>query len=185
MKVIEFVTLVVFLSTINISLAEDEHGHEGREQISNEEHKEHERKDDHDNDKDQHEGENHHEHGDHEGGKSIGKGKAIEQVDEEKGFMLSKEAIKTLGIRLEKVESSQFHIGKSTLVASKDTKGVYRFRAGFFKLVPVEIIKEDEDGYRVKTKEIDFGDQIVIGGVGLLRVSDIYSTDKAEYGHSH
>jgi len=107
------------------------------------------------------------------------------EVDEKKGFKLSKEAIKTLKLKLQNVDGDQFFISKATLVASKDLKGVYRFRAGFFKLLPAKILKEKKDGYEVKVGGVDFGDQIVVNGVGLLRVSDVYSTDKAEYGHSH
>lgn len=121
----------------------------------------------------------------HGGGKAMGEGKAIVEVDEVKGFKLSKEAIKTLKLKLKTVEGSTFGIGKKTLVASKDMKGVYRFRAGFFKLLPAKIIKEEANGYKVEVKGVDFGDQVVINGVGLLRVADVYSTDKSEYGHGH
>jgi hypothetical protein len=126
----------------------------------------------------------HSEH-DHGSSKAIGKGKAIVDVDEKKGFRLSKEAVKTLKLRLKNVDGSTFQIDKKTLVASKNTKGVYRYRAGYFKLLPAKIIKEVKGGYRIDVKGVDFGDQIVIDGVGLLKVTDVYSTDKSEYGHSH
>jgi hypothetical protein len=51
--------------------------------------------------------------------------------------------------------------------------------------MPVELLKESKGKYLVKVKGVDFGDQIVIDGVGLLRVTDVYSTDTSEYGHSH
>jgi hypothetical protein len=136
--------------------------------------------DDHSEDHDNHEG-----HDGHGGGKAIGKGKAIEAVDKVKGFKLSREAIKTLKLKLQTVDGDEFTIQKTTLVASKGSKGLYRFREGFFKFLPVKIIKEVSNKYLVKVKGVDFGDQIVTNGVGLLRVSDVYSTDKSEYGHSH
>ena len=43
---------------------------------------------------------------------------------------------------------------------------------------------EIED-YTFQVKGVDFGDQIVVDGLGLLRVTDVYSTDKSEYAHSH
>ncbi len=125
------------------------------------------------------------EHGHGVGGKAVGEGKAIVEISEEKGFKLSKEAIKTLELKLLNVDSDEFLIEKTTLVTSKKLKGVYRFRGGFFKLLPVELKKEVDGKYLVKVKGVDFGDQIVINGVGLLRVADVYSTDKAEYSHSH
>ena len=151
--------------------ADDEHDHSG------EAHKKH---DDIAGDDHSHKG-----HDDHGGGKSVGKGKAIEEVDEVKGFKLSKEAIKSLKLKLQTVDGDEFEINKTTLVASKDIKGIYRFRDGFFKFLPITLKREIKGKYLVKVKGVDFGDQIVTDGVGLLRVSDVYSTDKSEYGHSH
>lgn len=148
----------------------------------------HDDHDDHDDhaDHDDHEGEEDgHRHG-HGGGKAIGEGKAIVEVDEEKGLKLSKEAIKSLSIKLEDyTPSSKTKIAKKTLVTSKNQKGLYRFRRGFFKLINIRILKEESNHYLIRTSDLARGDQIVVGGVGLLRVSDIYSTDKSEYGHSH
>ncbi len=164
-------------------------GHKGHSEDDGHAHNDHKKDDGHDHGShDDHKGhgdhDSHDDHG-HGGGKAIGKGKAIEEVDEKKGFRLSKEAIKTLKLKLNTVDGSTFKINKKTLVASKNIKGVYRFRAGFFKLLPAKITKELPDGYMVEVKGVDFGDQIVINGVGLLRVTDVYSTDKSEYGHSH
>ncbi|MAF91137.1 MAG: hypothetical protein CL674_07665 [Bdellovibrionaceae bacterium] len=153
----------------------DDHGHKGHSEDDGHDHDEHKEEDGHD----------HGSHEGHGGGKAIGKGKAIEEVDEKKGFKLSKEAIKTLKLKLNTVDGSSFKISKKTLVASKNKKGVYRFRAGFFKFMPAKITKELSDGYQVEVKGVDFGDQIVVNGVGLLRLTDVYSTDKSEYGHSH
>mgnify|MGYP001181105651 CR=1 FL=1 len=168
------------------SHSEDEHKKEGHKHESEDEHK--------DGDEEEHghghgdetsHKEDEHGHGHGGGGKAVGEGKAIVEISEEKGFKLSKEAIKTLELKLLNVDSDEFLIEKTTLVTSKKLKGVYRFRGGFFKLLPVELKKEVDGKYLVKVKGVDFGDQIVINGVGLLRVADVYSTDKAEYSHSH
>ena len=170
----------------------DGHGHKKKKKEESHKghgHDDHSENDDHAHDKqneaEKHDHGSHDEHDGHGSGKAIGKGKAIEEIKEEKGFRLSKEAIKTLKLKLDTVDGASFKISKKTLVASKNTKGVYRFRAGFFKLLPAEITKELPDGYIVEVKGVDFGDQIVVDGVGLLRVTDVYSTDKSEYGHSH
>ncbi len=122
---------------------------------------------------------------DHDDGKSIGAGKAIKEVDENKGFQLSSEAVKTLSLKLKAVHGSTFRIKKDALVKSKNIKGVYRYRSGFFKFLPAKVVKKLSDGDVIEVKDVAFGDQIVINGVGLLRVTDIYSTDESEYGHSH
>ena len=148
-------------------------------------HDDHDDHDGHDHSKAGHDDQDDHDGHDHGGGKAIGKGKAIEVVDEVKGFKLSKEAIKSLKLKLKTVDGDEFEIEKTTLVTSKNVKGLYRFRGGFFKFLPVSLVKEKNGKYLVKVKGVDFGDQIVTNGVGLLRVTDVYSTDKSEYGHSH
>lgn len=207
-----YIIFLIFSYTINMANAEEgnEHaGHDhketkhskddGHEHNKKKKHDEHEHSEGYDNiegssspvhdahtDHDDHKEENGHaDHGEHGGGKAVGKGKAIEEVDESKGFKLSKEAIKTLKLKLQTVDGDEFSIDKTTLVSSKSTKGLYRFRGGFFKFMPVELLKESKGKYLVKVKGVDFGDQIVIDGVGLLRVTDVYSTDTSEYGHSH
>lgn len=187
--------LIIVLVTSNflltsLSFGEDGHDHKNHAEKSDKKkkaaedshaHDEHKENDEHDHEAD----DNHSDHDDHGGGKSIGQGKAILEIDEVKGFRLSKEAIKTLKLKLNTVAGSSFKITKKTLVASKDKQGVYRFRSGYFKFLSAEIIKEYSDGYGVEVKGVEFGDQIVVDGVGLLRVADVYSTDKSEYGHSH
>jgi len=163
MKNIKTILMSIFLLN-GLAFAEDGHGHSKQEK-----HDEHNENKEHD----------------HETSKAIGKGKAIEVVDEIKGFKLSKEAIATLNLKFKKVDGNEFRINKTTLVSSKSVKGVYRFRAGFFKLLSAEILKETNSEYRVKVDRLNLNDQIVINGVGLLRVADIYSIDKSEYGHSH
>ncbi len=186
MKNIKFITMTIFLIS-NLAFAEGDHDHSSHK--GHDHSKQEEKHDDHDDHKG-HDHSKHDDHDDHKGhdhgaSKAIGKGKAIEVVDEKKGFKLSKEAIKTLKLRLQNVDGDEFEISKATLVSSKSIKGVYRFRAGFFKLLNAKILKETKSGYKVKVAGVEFGDQIVINGIGLLRVTDVYSTDKSEYGHSH
>lgn len=189
-----FVTLFLLNNLVFAEDGDDHSSHSGDDHSKQEKHDDHEGHKRHDHSKhdniDEHKGHDHEKKDDHEGhdhgaSKAIGKGKAIEVVDEKKGFKLSKEAIKTLKLKLQNVDGDEFEISKSTLVSSKSIKGVYRFRAGFFKLLTAKILKETKTGYKVKVAGVDFGDQIVINGVGLLRVTDVYSTDKSEYGHSH
>lgn len=156
----------------------EEHTHENDEL---DDHKSEVHSDHEDDKKDSHAG-----HADHEeSGKAVGKGKAIVAIDENKGFKLSEEAIKSLGIEFKKVDSSTFIITKETLVTFKMNKAVYRFRDGFFRLQDAQILNEFDHGYKVEVKGIEGGDHIVTSGTGLLRVADVYSTDKSSYGHSH
>ena len=197
------ILLVLAISSLGFISAFAEDGHEHADHKEKEEHGKHKESDGHDHGKehsdhdniDKHKGHDDHDdkkddghagHDDHEeGSKAVGEGKAITAVDKVKGFKLSKEAIKTLGLKLQTVDGATFSISKKTLVTSKNKKGVYRFRGGFFKLLEAKILREEKSGYKVEVSGVDFGDQIVVNGTGLLRVTDVYSTDKSSYGHSH
>ena len=111
--------------------------------------------------------------------------KAVLLVDEEEGLKLSDEAIKTIGIKFITPTTNRFTILKSALVSSMRTTGVYRFREGSFKLIPVTVVKDSDEKYLVSTAEFTTGDKVVVGGASLLRVADIYSTDKSEHSHAH
>ncbi|MCT4641209.1 MAG: hypothetical protein N4A33_02860 [Bacteriovoracaceae bacterium] len=197
----KYIFVIGFLVIINLAFAEKGNDHFGHKHDKTSQHSDDDGHD-HSNKKghDDHSGHNHskdshsehkgHKHGSeddhgHGNGKALGKGKAIEVVDEVKGFKLSKEAIKSLELKLKTVDGDEFEIEKPTLVTSKNIKGLYRFRGGYFKFLEVKLVKEIKGKYLVKVKGVDFGDQIVTNGVGLLRVTDVYSTDKSEYGHSH
>lgn len=126
-----------------------------------------------------------HENHTEEASKAIGKGKAIEEVNEDKGFKLSSEALKSLKIKMEKLNGKILRIFKGTLVTTRGFNGVYVYREGFFKLIKVVVLDKDKAGYKIKIEEIKTGDQIVTNGADLLTVADVFSKDNSEYGHSH
>jgi len=162
-------------------------GHKGHDHGTKEKHADHSGHDDHKG-HDDHGGEDDHGHGHgHGGGKAIGAGKAIVKVDEKLGFKLSSIAIQNLKLELKSVSGKKLTVASSTVVKSKNLVGVYRFKDGFFKFLNAKVIKNNKKSKTmvISVKDLNFGDQIVTKGVSLLRVSDVYSTDKSEYGHSH
>lgn len=130
---------------------------------------------------DHHKGE-HHGHG---SSKAIGEGKAITEVDEAHGFKLSPQAVQSLGLKTKSIRSRAFEVPRSALVLVNDRAGLYRLREGFYKFIPIDGWDVSAKTLNVQSKEFREGDEIVVRGVGLLRVSDVYSTDEAEYGHGH
>lgn len=112
-------------------------------------------------------------HSDHHGkSHRFGPEKAILDVDENKGFKLSQESRKLLKIKTQKISSLNREIPPEATVYIKDKKGFYVLRQGYFKFQ-----KMDE-----KPK---IGDKIVVEGKEIIAISDIFSTDQSEYGHSH
>lgn len=172
MKIIVFMLAIMSFS---IFANEDDH-HDHSHDEKSESHKDH----------DEYEGE-HDDHAEHEHGssKAVGDGKAITAVDEVKGFSLSVESIKLLGVEFKNAVGTSIDLPHKALVVNRTERGFYRLRGGFFKFVVAKKVEETSDGYRVLAPDWKFGDRIVVNKVDLIRVSDIYSTDDAEYGHSH
>lgn len=161
---------------------EDDHGH-GKEE---DDHGHGKDEDDHGHDKD----EDDHGHGDeddhgHGGGKAVGPGKAILEVSEAKGFKLSKEAFHALNVKFMDIEQDSIKIRKDVLVSYQNKTGVYRYRNEFFKFIPVTIKEQKQGQYFVQSPALQSGDKVVTSPVGLIRITDVYSTDTAEYGHGH
>lgn len=127
----------------------------------------------------------HDEHEEHGSSKAIGEGKAIVEVSEENGFKLSDESISFLNIKFEKINGRRFLIKREALAVNRKQKGIYRYRDGFFKFLEVAEIEYSKLGLYVTVSDIKAGDEVAVDHLDLIKVCDIYSTDTAEYGHSH
>lgn len=186
----------------NISLANDskEHAH-----ASNEKESKSNDHDDHDDGGSEHEDEGHdhkeeekshesvgHGHGG-EGGEhgeeenaQVGPDKGITEYDEEKGFKLSSEALKNFDIKTMQVVSSElFTVDSNVVVHVGQEKNLFRLRDGFFKRIDYSQISKNGSKITMRSKDLKSGDQIVIQGLGFLRISEIAATGGAPEGHSH
>ena len=130
-------------------------------------------------------GEHHDDKHHHGAGKAIGPGKAIEEVKEGEGFKLGVKAFELLKVELLKIKSHTFLIPKVALVRQKNETGLYRYKNGYFLLFQVSVVQEKSEWLKVYSEGLKEGDLIVKSKANLLRVADIYSTDKSEYGHGH
>lgn len=120
----------------------------------------------------------------------IGPGKAISAVSHDLGFSLSEKAKEALGIQYFKIEenSVSYFIPSSALVTYQEYQGVYRYREGWFKLLPLTSVRTSNPkliNIRASESELKSGDQIVVHGAGLLRVADLDAFGSAEAGHGH
>jgi len=192
MKNIFFTTLIctlISMLSMNIGVAEDNHDHDHAE--THTEHNEAKKSNDHD-EHDEHaeheehqENDDHEGHDDHESSKAVGPGKAIEAVDEKLGFKLSKAANANLEIVLQSFSGTLMKLPKKALVQVKDQIYLYRYRDEYYKLISAKLVNEKSDSVTVKIDSHQYGDQIVVSGTSLLRVSDVYANDEASYAHSH
>lgn len=194
-----YITLALFLFSFEGSaLEKDDHKHSGEAKqlhrpsaSHDDEHdqgKTHKGHDDHEEDDDSEGHKDEHDH-DHESEARFGLGKAIQEVKEGKGFKLSKEAFKTLELGFHELRSSgtngSFQIPEAALVTTKNITGVYRFREDFFKFIPVSLRGNSDNLFNARTDELMAGDRIVVEGVGIITLTDVFSTDSSEYGHGH
>ncbi len=114
----------------------------------------------------------HHSEGDEHNKNRFGQEKAITDVDEQNGFKLSPESIKTMGIETRVIDVKGPQIPKSSFVSVKNKKGFYILRDGYFSFVELNSIRDLMPNDRVVTK-----------GMGIIAITDVFSTDEAEYSH--
>lgn len=135
------------------------------------------------NEKEHHEEESHEEE---EVSPSVGAGKAVTEANKKEGLKLSEKAIASLGITYLPASSSETQqLPLSCVVFFQDEAGVYRVRNGWIKLIEIEITARKNAEITFKTREIAAGDQIVKGGVPLLRAAELEALSGSGEGHGH
>lgn len=164
MKIIIFILVGVIAFS---SLYAEDHDHKPAE--IHEEHNEHEEHQEHDD-----------EHG-HEENSQVGEGKGIVAASEDDGIKLSPEAEKNFEIQ--KVSGNI--IPKSALVKVGEEINLYRYRDGFYKRVDFNVVKNDGDKIHIQSPDLKSTDQIVVQGMGYIRIVEIAAFGGAVTGHSH
>src|SRR5690606_15835850 len=111
--------------------------------------------------------------------------KAIMEVNHEGGIKLSKEATSLLEIKTMKARNGKVILPYEAVVFIKKEKGIYIKRDGFYYYVEIASISRFKNQVSFNYSNFKSKDEIVISGVELLRVSDVFSKDESEYGHGH
>lgn len=191
--------LVTFvgLSIGNYTFAESDRDHSGNDHSQEEtkskkkenkssRHEDHEGHDDHEHAEEEPHG--HSSHGDH-GGSKFGKGKAIVEVQGEgKRFQLAKGAIKTMGLKSIKLDSSSqgvYEVPASSVVDFQNEIGIYKRQGDWFELIDVKVVQRGKYAAKIKASDLSAGDEIVNGGVALLRVAHLEASGQGGQGHVH
>lgn len=162
-----------------------DHGHEKKSKHDHDEEEDHDHghkkkvKHDHD-EKASHEDEHGHGHA-----SKLSKDKAVMEVNDDGGVKLSKEAIALLEIKTRKAINGEFSLPLDAIVFIKRTKGFYLKRDDFFYFIENNNIKKSQKEFSVNYSKFQKNDEIVIAGVELLRISDVFAKDESEYGHGH
>jgi len=136
------------------------------------------------------------EHGDHEHGKAdsrheheetsqVGPDKGIVEANESQGIKLSPEAEKNFGLTRIRVSGPSVEIPKSAIVTAVTEINIVRYRNGFYKRVDFSEVSRSIDKIVVRSEDIKLGDEIVVKGLGFLRIAEIAAFGGAPEGHSH
>jgi hypothetical protein len=157
------------------------HGHSHEEEESA--HADGHDKDDHAEKKDEH---GHGEHEEEEAAPNVGPDKGIIEASEEDGIKLSPEALKNFGIKTIKLTSQgPWSVPISARLLAAEEVNLYRVRAGAFKRVDFNVVKKASDTMMITSSDLKAGDEIVISGIGFLRIAEISAFGGAPEGHSH
>ena len=197
LKNILIVSVLVFLAKPALSDDHD-HKHDSKTQPAQSESKhEHEEGDEDRHDSDhKEEGENHpHDdnkeghangkHEEHEENPQVGPGKGILEASEESGIKLSPEAEKNFEIARLKVSQESIEIPKSAIVRAVSEVNVFRYRNGFYKRIDFEQLSRAQNKIFIKSEDLKPGDEVVVSGLGFLRIAEIAAFGGAPKGHSH
>lgn len=156
-------------------------------------HDKHEGHDNHEKDKDHNHKEakaSHDEHGEHgnesEENPQVGEGKGITVASAEDGIKLSSEAIKNFEIKTIKISNlNSISVSKKAIVTAGDEVNLFRVRDGFYKRIDFDILRKEGVQIMIKSKELKLNDEIVVYGMGFLRIAEIAAFGGAPEGHSH
>ncbi|OFZ10698.1 MAG: hypothetical protein A2Z20_07950 [Bdellovibrionales bacterium RBG_16_40_8] len=191
------VIFILYIFSLTHAFAEDSHEHGESNQAENHAHEE--KKSEHAHDEKESHGENeehddaeshaeddhdHHEEGGHEeeGGAKVGSDKGITEKSES-GFKLSKEAIAAFNLKFKGVSGVEIEVSKAALVHIKNGKYVYRIRNGWISRVPINVTSLSSGQVKVKSHDLNDGDQIVTFGTGFIRGAELILSEGATHSH--
>ncbi len=129
----------------------------------------------------------HNEEGEPKGNPSVGPKKGITEINEKDGFKISKEAYQNFDIQTVtlKKDSTTWEIPLKAVLYSGDEVNVFRLRQGFYKRVDFIPLSKTRTEIKIKSADLQAGDEVVFQGHAFLRSVEIVATGGAPHGHSH
>lgn len=116
---------------------------------------------------------------------SVGPDKGIVEANDESGFKLSPEAFKNFELKFVNVSSGTLTLPRSAIVLAGEETNLFRMRKDFFKRIDFKIVRQSEKEIVVQSKDLSPGDQIVVAGLGFLRIAELAAFGGVAHGHSH
>ncbi|MBS1962315.1 MAG: hypothetical protein JST04_08875 [Bdellovibrionales bacterium] len=100
----------------------------------------------------------------------IGPDKGITELAPDKSFKLSPEAKQTFAIRTVAQSANTFSVPNTAIVNARTESQLFRLRDGFYKPIHFKFLKQGDQMATVQTTELKAGDEVVVQGVGFLRI---------------
>lgn len=126
---------------------------------------------------------------DHEGEEeagNVGPDKGIVEASERSGFKLSPEAHKNFEVTTRKLTGDgPWALPANAVVHSGEEVNLFRYRSGFFKRIDFQNIRKVGEELVVDSDDMREGDEIVLTGLGFLRIAELAAFGGVAHGHSH
>ena len=151
--------LSIFLVLLSFNVISEE-GHDDHK-----EHNEHTEKEKHD---------DHGEEGEH-----------AEHEEKLDGFKLNAASVKTFDLKLINYVAQKTILPKKAIYKGLNEVNIYRFRAGLYKRIDFKILTQTKSDFHISSPDLATGDQIVINGIGFLRMAEIAASGGLSDSHSH
>lgn len=163
------------------SQSEDHHDDDGKEHVHDDDDGSEHAHDDEDSD-----GHAHHDDHDEEENASVGPDKGILEIDEDLGFKLSPEATKNFDLQVQKLSGQgPWSVSRSSLLHSGEEVNVFRRRQGFYKRIDFKEVRRTATEITLSSVDLRNGDELVVAGLGFLRIAEMAASGGVAHGHSH
>lgn len=114
----------------------------------------------------------------------VGKGKGIVSASAEKGFKIADVSEKNFNIQKVKYLPG-LEISKGVVVTAGTERNVYRYREGYYKRIDFHVQKAVGNKIFIFSDELQKGDEVVVVGMGYLRIVELAAFNETPNGHSH
>ncbi len=116
----------------------------------------------------------------------VGPEKGILVASESNGIKLSPEALKNFEINTQKLMGNgPWTLPSSARLQSGEETNLFRLRNGFFKRIDFTQSQRNSQQFVASSQELRGGDEVVVAGVGYLRIAEVTAFGGAPEGHSH
>lgn len=132
------------------------------------------------------EGEGHsHDEGEEENA-AVGPEKGIVEANDKNGFKLSPEAFKNFELKFTKISGKgPWSVPATAIVLAGEEVNIFRRRDGFFKRIDFQAVRKSPVEIALTSKDLAPGDEIVVSGLGFLRIAELAAFGGVAHGHSH